>query len=105
VPRRKRTKDAPVEPYGLEGTPEEVYNALLRLEGHSRAPKGGNSWDEDDELVQAHIKKKCDEIKQRKTELDIHPTETSLKNRFSEMQAERGAYMEQEIGRLSKWAR
>ena len=48
--------------YGMEETPDEVYRALLRLEGRDRnvklTPQEG-----DHELVQAHIKKKCLEIR------------------------------------------
>jgi hypothetical protein len=49
--------------YGMEETPDEVYRALLRLEGRDRnvklVPLEG-----DHELVQEHIRKKCLEIRE-----------------------------------------
>jgi len=48
--------------YGMEETSNEVYRALLRLEGRDRNVKL-TPQDGDHELVQAHIKAKCLEIR------------------------------------------
>lgn len=100
--RHNRNKEDLVELYGLEETPHEIYESFLRLEGNSRASNRDTPYEEDEALVQEHIKKKCEEIKNRKTELDIHPTEISYRNRLSDVHAERGAYLEQEIRKLSR---
>ena len=101
MPRHSRNREDTVELYGLSETPTEIYDSFLRLEGNSRAPDKDTPYEEDEARVQEHIKKKCEEIKNRKTELDIHPTEISYRNRFSDVHAERGAYLEQELRRLS----
>ena len=99
--RHNRNKEDLAELYGLNETPVEIYDSFLRLEGNSRAPDKDTPYEEDEARVREHIKNKCEEIKNRKTEMDIHPTEVSYKNRLSDVHAERGAYLEQEIRRLS----
>ena len=74
--------------YNLEETPDAVYEAMMRLEGNYKSSRGG-PLPGDEELVQSHIKTKCEEIRAIKDVLKLHRTESSSPGRVNEARVER----------------
>ena len=70
--------------YGLEETPDAVYEAIMRLEGRKTRQLPG-----DEELVQGHIEMKCREIREVKAALGLNRTYAPSPNRVNEARAER----------------
>ncbi|SVA65975.1 uncharacterized protein METZ01_LOCUS118829 [marine metagenome] len=73
--------------YNLEETPDAVYEAMMRLEGNYKSR--GRSLPGDEELVQNHIKTKCEEIRAIKDVLKLHRTDSSSPGRVNEARVEK----------------
>lgn len=69
--------------YGLEETPDAVYEAIMRLEGRKRQLPG------DEELARGHIEMKCREIREVKAVLGLNRTMHPSPNRVNDARAER----------------
>ena len=76
-------KDHILNLYGLEETPDAVYEAMMRLEGRKRPLPG------DEELVQSHIEMKCREIRKVKEVLGLNRPMPPSPNRLNDARAER----------------